>query len=128
MFVKYVLPLSSYTVYTIRTNESFVHRRQTFYTMILMSQENKYGKRIVLKEGLFRLARLAKKKANFITIIPIGIAYSEVNPTFRSDFSLCFGEPLIISDNISFSISEFNEILHKKMTAAENEALKILGR
>ena len=24
--------------------------------------------------------------------------------------------------------SEFNEILHKKMTSAENEALKILGR
>ena len=89
---------------------------------------NKYGKKIVLKEGLFRLARLAKKKATLITIIPIGIAYSEVNPTFRSDFSLCFGEPLIISDNISFSINEFNEILHKKMTAAENEALKILGR
>ena len=89
---------------------------------------NKYGKKIVLKEGLFRLARLAKKKATLITIIPIGIAYSEVTPTFRSNFSLCFGEPLIISDNISFSIDEFNEILHKKMTAAENEALKILGR
>ena len=89
---------------------------------------NKYGKKIVLKEGLFRLARLAKKQATLITIIPIGIAYSEVTPTFRSDFSLCFGEPLIISDNISFSINEFNEILHKKMTAAENEALKILGR
>ena len=89
---------------------------------------NKHGKKIVLKEGLFRLARLAKKKASFITIIPIGIAYSEVNPKFRSNVSLCFGEPLIISDNINFSINEFNEILHEKMTAAENEALKIVGR
>ena len=89
---------------------------------------NKQGKKIVLKEGLFRLARLAKKKASFITIIPIGIAYSEVNPKFRSNVSLCFGEPLIISDNINFSINEFNEILHEKMTAAENEALKIVGR
>ena len=89
---------------------------------------NKYGKQIVLKEGLFRLARLAKKKATLITIIPIGIAYSEVTPKFRSNFSLCFGEPLIISDNISFSINEFNEILYKKMTSAENEALKIVGR
>ena len=89
---------------------------------------NKYGKKIVLKEGLFRLARLAKKKATFITIIPIGIAYSEVNPKFRSNASLCFGEPLIISDNINFSINEFNEILYEKMTAAENEALKIVGR
>ena len=89
---------------------------------------NKHGKKIVLKEGLFRLARLAKKKATLITIIPIGIAYSEVNPKFRSNVSLCFGEPLIISDNINFSINEFNEILHEKMTAAENEALKIVGR
>ena len=89
---------------------------------------NKYGKKIVLKEGLFRLARLAKKKATFITIIPIGIAYSEVTPKFRSNFSLCFGEPLIISENINFSINEFNETLHEKMTAAENEALKIVGR
>ncbi len=89
---------------------------------------NKYGKKIVLKEGLFRLARLARKKAKSITIIPIGIAYSEVNPKFRSNVSLCFGEPLIISENINFSINEFNEILHEKMTAAENKALKIVGR
>ncbi len=89
---------------------------------------NKYGKKIVLKEGLFRLARLAKKKAAFITIIPIGIAYSEVTPKFRSDVSLCFGEPLIISENVNFSINEFNEILQEKMSAAENEALKIVGR
>ena len=75
-------------------------------------QINKYGKKIVLKEGLFRLARLAKKKATLITIIPIGIAYSEVTPKFRSNVSLCFGEPLIISDNISFSISEFLSLIH----------------
>ena len=89
---------------------------------------NKYGKNLVLKEGLFRLARLATKKTNFISIVPIGIAYSEVSPKFRSKVSLCFGEPLIIRDNISCSIDEFNGILHEKMTAAENEALKIVGR
>ncbi len=35
---------------------------------------NKHGKRLALKEGLYRLARLATKKTNSITIIPIGIA------------------------------------------------------
>ena len=89
---------------------------------------NKYGKKIVLKEGLFRLARLATKKTNFITIIPIGIAYSEVSPKFRSKFSLCFGEPLIINDHINMSIDEFNKILNEKMITAEKEALKIVGR
>ena len=89
---------------------------------------NKYGKKIVLKEGLFRLARLATKKTNHITIVPIGIAYSEVSPKFRSKVSLCFGEPLIINDNKNISINEFNKILNEKMTIAEKEALKIVGR
>ena len=89
---------------------------------------NKYGKKIVLKEGLFRLARLATKKGNFITIVPIGIAYSEVSPKFRSKVSLCFGEPLNINDHINMSNNEFNKILSEKMTIAEKEALKIVGR
>ena len=35
------------------------------------------------------------KKTTSITIIPIGIAYSEVSPSFRGKFSLCFGLSLI---------------------------------
>ena len=89
---------------------------------------NNYGKKIPLKEGLFRLARLASKKTNFITIIPIGIAYSEVYPKFRSKVSLCFGEPIIINSQLNMSIKEFNKILNDKMIIAENEALKIVGR
>ena len=89
---------------------------------------NKYGKKIVLKQGLFRLAKLAIKKTNFITIVPIGIAYSDVSPIFRSEVSLCFGEPLIINDHMNISINEFNKILNEKMTTAEKEALKIVGR
>ena len=89
---------------------------------------NKYGNKIALKEGLFRLARLATKKTNLITIIPIGIAYSEVSPKFRSKVSMCFGEPFIINNHINFSIYEFNKLLSDRMTAAENEALKIVGR
>ena len=89
---------------------------------------NKYGKKIALKEGLFRLARLATKKTNFITIIPIGIAYSELSPKFRSRVSLCFGKPLIISSETSLSINEFNIKLNYEMRKAENEALKNVGR
>ena len=89
---------------------------------------NKYGKKLTLKEGLFRLALLAAKKTNSISIIPVGIAYNEVTPSFRSKVSLCFGEPLIINKHIDLSINEFNEILHKEMTIAENIALKDVGR
>mgnify|MGYP007000460619 CR=1 len=45
-----------------------------------------------------------------------------------SKVSLCLGEPLIINENLDLSINEFNELLNKKMTKAEKEALKIVGR
>ena len=89
---------------------------------------NKYGKKLVLKEGLYRLARLATKKTYSITIIPIGIAYSKVSPIFGDKVSLCCGEPLFINDNLNFSIKEFNEILYEKMSKAEKTALKNVGR
>ena len=89
---------------------------------------NKHGKKLVLKEGLYRLARLATKETNSITIIPIGIAYSKVSPRFRDKFSLCFGDPLFINENLNLSIKEFNEILHKKMMKAEKIALENVGR
>ena len=56
---------------------------------------NRYGKKLILKEGLYRLALLATKKTKSITILPIGIAYSEVSPKFRSKFCLSFGLSLI---------------------------------
>ncbi len=89
---------------------------------------NKYGKKLVLKEGLYRLARLATKKTNSITIVPIGIAYSNVSPKFRDQFCLAFGQPILIDDYLKINIDEFNKILHKKMINAEKIALNNIGR
>ncbi len=89
---------------------------------------NKYGKKLSLKEGVYRLALLAKKTSNPITIVPIGIAYSQINPKFRDDVSLCFGDPLILDDHKDLSIKKFNEILNEKMIRAEKIALKNVGR
>ena len=89
---------------------------------------NKYRKKLSLKEGLFRLAVLATKKTPSITIIPVGIAYSEITPKFRSKVCLCFGEPLILKKKIDLSINKFNETLHKEMKKAENEALKYVSQ
>ena len=89
---------------------------------------NKYGKKLILKEGLYRLARLAAKRSSPITIVPIGIAYSKISPKFGDKVSLCFGEPLSISDQTKLSIKEFNEILYEKMFKAEKTALKNVGR
>ena len=89
---------------------------------------NKYGKRLILKEGLYRLARLGTKKSTAITIIPIGIAYSHVPPRFRGNFSLCCGKPLFMNDYLKTSIKEFNEVLNAEMIKAEKIALKKVGR
>ena len=89
---------------------------------------NKYGKKLVLKEGLYRLARLATKKAKAITIIPIGIAYTRVSPRFRDEFCLSFGQPISMDDYLNLTIKEFNELLNKKMIKAEKIALKNVSR
>jgi len=89
---------------------------------------NKYGKKLVLKEGLYRLARLATKKTTSIIIIPIGIAYSKVPPNFRGEFCLSIGKPIPINDYSNFTIKDFNILLHQKMTQEEEKALKNVGR
>ena len=89
---------------------------------------NKYGKKLVLKEGLYRLAKLATKKTTSITIIPIGIAYSKIPPNFRGDFCLSFGNPIPINDYSNFTIKDFNKFLNEKMTQEEEKALKNVGR
>jgi len=89
---------------------------------------NKFGKKLVLKEGLYRLARLATRKTKYITIIPIGIAYSKVPPKFRSEFCLSFGEPMAMNDYLNLPINEFNRILNEKMIKEEEIALKNVGR
>jgi 1-acyl-sn-glycerol-3-phosphate acyltransferase len=89
---------------------------------------NKYGKQLVLKEGLYRLAKLATKKTSSIIIIPIGIAYSNVPPNFRGEFCLSFGKPIAIKDYLNCTIKDFNIFLNEKMTQEEEKALKNVGR
>ena len=89
---------------------------------------NKYGKKLVLKEGLYRLARLATRNTTSIFIIPIGIAYSKVSPNFRGEFCLSFGQPIIMNNYLDITIKEFNKFLHEKMIVEEKIALKNVGR
>ena len=89
---------------------------------------NKYGKKLKLKEGLYRLALLAAKKTSSIFIVPIGIAYSQVSPKIRGKVSLCFGDPLLVNKNTKLSTEEFNENLSIRMRNAEKIALKNVGR
>ena len=89
---------------------------------------NKHGKKIVLKGGLYRLARLATKKTKSIFIIPIGIAYSRVSPSFRSQFCLSYGQPISMDEYLNLTTQEFNKFLYQKMLNAEKKALENVGR
>ena len=89
---------------------------------------NKFGKKLVLKEGLYRLAKLAEKKTDSITIIPIGIAYSSISPKFGGQFCLSFGKPITMNVNFKFTIKEFNSLLYERMVREEKIALKNVGR
>ena len=102
----------------------------TIYTTDLdfSNGPNKFSKKLILKEGLYRLALLATKKANSIFVIPIGIGYSKVSPNIRGKVSLCFEEPLLVNKDSSLSIKEFNQILNKRMQRAEKIALENVGR
>ena len=86
---------------------------------------NKHGKKLVLKEGLYRLALLARNKLIFI--IPIDCLQPSF-PKIRSKVSLCFGEPLLVNKNLNLSIKDFNEILYQRMYNAEKIALENVGR
>ena len=89
---------------------------------------NKFSRKLVLKEGLFRLARLATQQTKSITIIPIGIAYSKIPPNFRGEFCLSFGKPIPINNYSNFTIKDFNKFLNEKMIKEEEIALKNVGR
>ena len=89
---------------------------------------NKNGKKVKLKQGLFRLAKIARKKGEPIKIVPIGIAYNHVTPKVRDSFALCIEKPLNLDDFSLSSTDDFNNYLSKSIKKAELKALTLVGR
>ena len=88
----------------------------------------KNGKKVKLKQGLFRLAKLARKKGEPIKIVPIGIAYDNVIPKFRDRFAVCIEKPLNLDDFSNSSVNDFNLYLKSCIEKAELRALNLVGR
>ena len=88
----------------------------------------KNSKKLKLKEGLFRLARLARKKGEPIKIIPVGIAYGDLKPKFRDRFAICIEKPIDLDDFSDASVDDFNFHLRSCLQKAEVKALKQVGR
>ena len=81
-----------------------------------------------MKSGLVRLAQIALKHWQEVTVIPIGISYSSIIPHFRSKAAICFGKPLIIDKLGKNSALAFNDLLLERMKDAEKLALNKVGR
>ena len=86
------------------------------------------GKKLKLKQGLFRLAKLARKKGEPIKIVPVGIAYDNVKPKFRDGFAICIEKPFDLDDFANTSVDDFNFYLKSCIQKAEAKALKKVGR
>ena len=89
---------------------------------------NRFSEPVNLKKGLIRLAQLASNKGLDISIVPVGLAYSEVTPKFFGSASICFSKPIIISKDFKQSTNDFNNALSKSMSSAEQKALLAVGR
>tara|TARA_B100000579_G_scaffold240556_1_gene197213 strand:+ start:76 stop:756 length:681 start_codon:yes stop_codon:yes gene_type:complete len=89
---------------------------------------NRFSEPVNLKKGLIRLAQLASNKGLDISIVPVGLAYSEVIPKFFGSASICFSKPIIISKDFKQSTNDFNNALSKSMSSAEQKALLAVGR
>ena len=86
------------------------------------------GKKLKLKQGLFRLAKLARKKSEPIKIVPVGIAYDNVKPKFRDRFAICIEKPFDLDEFSNASVDDFNFHLKSCIQKAEEKALKQVGR
>ena len=88
----------------------------------------KNAKKLNLKQGLFRLAKLARKKGEPVKILPVGIAYDNVKPKFRGRFAICIEKPLDLDDFSDAFVEDFNYYLKSCIEKAELKALKQVGR
>lgn len=83
---------------------------------------------IKIEKGLVRLAQLAYKNGVEVKILPVGLAYSDVIPKPFGKAAICFQEPIEISRIGKKAAEEFNLIITERMHAAEQAALRSVGR
>ncbi len=56
---------------------------------------NRTDEPIRLRQGLVRLAQLSKSNGIPVSVVPVGIAYSEASPPASSSAAICFEAPLL---------------------------------
>ncbi len=89
---------------------------------------NRTEKPIRLKQGLVRLAQLADGKGVDVNIVPVGLGYSELMPRPFGRAAICFGKSMKVNGVGKEATKSFNLELSKRMHAAEQAALQVVGR
>jgi len=89
---------------------------------------NRMQKQIRLKQGLARLAQLAEIKGVDVQVVPVGLGYSDIKPRLFSKAAICFAKPMKVDGIGREAAIRFNTELAISMHAAEQAALKAVGR
>lgn len=89
---------------------------------------NRTEKPIRLKQGLIRLAQLAKGKGVDVQVVPVGLGYSEAMPRPFAKAAICFSKPMKVNGYGKDAVKDFNDELAFRMDSAEQAALTCVGR
>lgn len=83
---------------------------------------------IHLRQGLARLAQIAQGQGVPVTVVPVGIAYSQPIPRRGDRAALCFGAPLTSAGQGRQGVRAFTLELAAAMGSAEQAAREAVGR
>jgi 1-acyl-sn-glycerol-3-phosphate acyltransferase len=83
---------------------------------------------IHLHQGLARLSQIADGQGVPVSVVPVGIAYSQAIPRWGDRAALCFGPPLSSAGQGRQAVRAFTEELSRAMGSAEQAARAAVGR
>ena len=89
---------------------------------------NRTDEPIRLRQGLVRLAQLSKTNGIPVSVVPVGIAYSEASPSASSSAAICFEAPLLAEGTGREAAAHMSQQLADRMHTAEQAARQAVGR
>ena len=89
---------------------------------------NRTDEPIRLQKGLIRLAQLSKTNGIPVSVVPVGIAYSEVRPSVSGRAAICFEAPLLAEKAGREAAAHMGQQLAERMHTAEQAARQAVGR
>ena len=89
---------------------------------------NRNDEPIRLQKGIVRLAQLSKTNGIPVSVVPVGIAYSEARPTASSRAAICFEAPLLAEGTGREAAAHMSQLLADRMHTAEQAARQAVGR